>query len=766
MIRSQNPGPCEGFDEFAGKTWIYPNNMPVRGYQKAAVELALFNNAMIVLPTGFGKTFIAAVVMYNFYLWYPQGKIIFVAPTRPLVAQQIEECRKVSGIPARDSIELTGKTPQLKRQTFWETKRVFFATPQVIENDLANNLLPSKSVKCIVIDEAHKAQGGYAYVNIVRHLHENNRNGFRVLALSATPGSDITRVQQVMLNLYINEVMFRSEHSIDLMQFGNNKNSKAWTVDLTGKHREFVDKFIKMTDPIFKELHRAGLTYSQSSIDRVSKYCLIKGMEAAKRNDIPRPGVTKGKVTYLCASGIALSSKFELLTLYGLRVFYSSCMSTLNESRSSLRTITAGKVEFDVIINEIRQMFGDEVEPDPTKKPTRDLVVGHPKLSVVRDLLMKHFQEHEGTETRVIVFSKYRESVYDIVQTMRYYEPVIKPAAFVGQGNGAKSGGQGGMTQKDQIDLIKKFKAGVYNVLVATCVAEEGLDIGEVDLIICYDTSSSPISTTQRRGRTGRKRSGNVQTICTKGYEEKKLQDASRSRRLVEEQLFKKENYTTHKYRDAPRMVPSNVHPVCVSQWVEPSHDLDEIQEASTSKGRRRRRDEDEGEDEIDGDITPSMKKKKGTSKKITPLTSSKKSKANKSFSEDDELNTSDEDIFTPSTAKFTSAKSLLESQTSGTPRAPPRTNEGFGTPKVNVVSMSDGSQEGKSQTQEEEVSVVYNSFNNGESNGAQPVDAPVNEPSNPSVSFEDDDDVEWDDEFEAPPQPVFEPKQTSPNPI
>jgi Fanconi anemia group M protein len=145
-----NPGPCEGFDDFAGRRWIYPVNMPVRGYQKTAVEMALFHNAMIVLPTGFGKTFIAAVVMYNFYNWYPQGKIIFVAPTRPLVAQQINECKKVSGIPYSACVEITGMTSSDKRQQLIEERRVIFATPQVIENDLNNGILPAESLRAII----------------------------------------------------------------------------------------------------------------------------------------------------------------------------------------------------------------------------------------------------------------------------------------------------------------------------------------------------------------------------------------------------------------------------------------------------------------------------------------------------------------------------------------------------------------------------------------------------------------------------------------
>lgn len=60
------------------------------------------------LPTGLGKTLIAAIVMYNMYRWYPGYKIVFMAPTRPLVAQQAKACREITCIPKEQTIQLTG----------------------------------------------------------------------------------------------------------------------------------------------------------------------------------------------------------------------------------------------------------------------------------------------------------------------------------------------------------------------------------------------------------------------------------------------------------------------------------------------------------------------------------------------------------------------------------------------------------------------------------------------------------------------------------
>ena len=607
------PGPCEGFDRYAGQKWIYPNNMQVRSYQKAAVQKALFHNAMIVLPTGFGKTFIAAVVMYNFYRWYPQGKIIFVAPTRPLVAQQVQECRRISGIPKADCCELTGQTIAERREAFWIEKRVFFATPQVIENDLANGVLDARSVRCIVIDEAHRAQGGFAYVNIIKLLHELNRDGFRVLALSATPGSDIEKVRQVMENLLINDVMFRTDTSLDLMQYRNDKSVNAWTVELTGKHKAIVDAFIKMTGPIFQQIYKAGLSFSADTVDRVAKFCLVKGMQQLTNNQIDSARCP-GRLKLIIPAAIQLRSFFDYLTLYGLRVFYASIKKDLNEPRSRIKTVMAGNLEFDQMMSDLEAIFGEDIVPNPDKRPKVDLLQGHPKLAVVKDLLMKHFQANsEKTETRAIVFTKYRDSVLDIVQTLRAYEPFLKPAAFVGQG--ATTGIK--MTQKDQIRLIKDFKAGMYNVIVATCVAEEGLDIGEVDLIVCYDTSSSPISTVQRRGRTGRKRTGNVQTILTKGYEEKKLKQAGETRRTIESQLYNPKNYETHKYANAPLMYPADCPiPVCLEHQIFPEDigDDDSVVPLAERKKNKRRRQQTDEEDAVP--VDQKFVKKKGGRKK------------------------------------------------------------------------------------------------------------------------------------------------------
>jgi Fanconi anemia group M protein len=113
-----------------------------------------------------------------------------MAPTRPLVLQQADACFKIMGIPKSDVVQMTGQMHPNERKAKWATKRVFFLTPQVLSNDIEKDNVSIENFKCIVIDEAHKALGDYAFCKVIESL-KNVTKSFRVVALTATPGSDL-----------------------------------------------------------------------------------------------------------------------------------------------------------------------------------------------------------------------------------------------------------------------------------------------------------------------------------------------------------------------------------------------------------------------------------------------------------------------------------------------------------------------------------------------------------------------------------------------
>ena len=104
------------------------------------------------LPTGLGKTLIAAVLMYNYHRWFPDGQIIFMAPTKPFVAQQVEACHDAVGLPEEDTAQLDGNVPVERRRELWRKRRVFYCTPQTVANDLAKGVFDASRVVLLVVD--------------------------------------------------------------------------------------------------------------------------------------------------------------------------------------------------------------------------------------------------------------------------------------------------------------------------------------------------------------------------------------------------------------------------------------------------------------------------------------------------------------------------------------------------------------------------------------------------------------------------------------
>ena len=126
-----------------------------------------------------------------------------------------------------------------------------------------------------------------------------------------------------------------------------------------------------------------------------------------------------------------------------------------------------------------------------------------------------------------------------------------------------------GMTQKEQQQVVQDFKKGLFNVIVATCIGEEGLDIGEVDLIVHYDCVKSTVRNTQRNGRTGRKRAGRVVQLAladgavgagaSTSEDQRKLQASAKNSKKVFRMLSKM--YEAGKFRMLARPPPPSPRP-------------------------------------------------------------------------------------------------------------------------------------------------------------------------------------------------------------
>ncbi|XP_050307869.1 Fanconi anemia group M protein [Anthonomus grandis grandis] len=554
---SKNPE-TEGFDLQAGVSWIYPTNYPTREYQFNIIQEALLKNTLVSLPTGLGKTFIAAVVMFNFYRWYPNGKIIFMAPTRPLVKQQIDACYNIMAIPHKVTAELTGTKNSVSRADVWMEKRVFFVTPQVLQNDLETLSQLGGTIRCLVFDEAHKARGNHAYCQVVRKLVEDGHKYFRVLALSATPGSNTNDVSEVVQNLLISHLEFKTEESLDVKPYVFRRTLETVVVELGDKLMEVKEKFLKILDQNIRTLIKYKIVRGDCS--SLTKGKLFMLLQEYKRTNGSDKTPVANEIKRSLNKCISLYHAYELLIRHGLRSFVSFVTEHINNP------LMRGDFQVREIMEEVKSYLGPipdiQMLPDGSyPEIPKSIKFGHPKHYKLRDILISHFSSEEHKNSRVIVFFEYRESAMESHILLLQSRPLILPKLFLGQG--------GGVTQKIQLAVVKAFREGKCNTLLSTCIGEEGLDVGDVDLIVCFDISTkSPIRMVQRMGRTGRKRSGSVLVLVTEGKEQQTLKDCLIHKNNAFSHIFGSVHIRNSLFPNSPRLVPENLTPKCEKMFI------------------------------------------------------------------------------------------------------------------------------------------------------------------------------------------------------
>lgn len=567
LANKEEPPTHHKLDREAMNTWVYPTNLgTIRDYQFNIVQRGLYHNLLVALPTGLGKTFIAATIMLNWFRWTTESQLIFVAPTKPLVSQQVEACFNIAGIPRSATTMLTGETAARLRSEEYLTKRVFFMTPQTLMNDLANGNCDPKKIVLLVVDEAHRATGNYSYVEVVRLLRRFNKS-FRVLALTATPGASVEAVQAVIDGLDISRVEIRTESSLDIRQYVHSRKIDTQVFDYSEEMEMLMGLWQRSLQPVLNKLNGMN-AYWQKDPVALTPYGLTKARQvwmstAGKNANMGVKGMVNAIFTILSSRAHAT----DLLKFHGIGPFYQNLLAfrdttEAGEKGGKYRREITGSEHFQKLMS---LMQGWVSNPE---------FVGHPKLEYLRTVVLNHFLDAkestnianaEQSSTRIMVFVHYRDSAEEVAKVLKRHAPMIRPHVFVGQ---STAKGSEGMDQKKQLDIIDKFKRGIYNTIVATSIGEEGLDIGEVDLIVCYDSSASPIRMLQRMGRTGRKRAGNIVVLLMRGKEENSFAQAKDNYEKMQHMIAEGSRFTFHEDRSM-RIVPKDIQPIVDKKVIE-----------------------------------------------------------------------------------------------------------------------------------------------------------------------------------------------------
>jgi len=454
--------------QYLEKKYIQKNSIEKRDYQVNLATQAIKENCIVVLPTGLGKTTIALHVMAE-YLSKGTGGVLFLAPTRVLVNQHYEFLK--NNLTLDDISLITGEDTIQKRTKLWNNS-VICATPEIARNDLDRGIVTPEQFTLVIFDEVHRTVGDYAYSGIAQRFEDSSA---RILGMTATLPSEKEKATEILTRLKIASVAERTEDSLDVKPYTQETNTEWINVELPDELKAIQTLLKSSLDQRYDTLRENGIKLasqqSLSALLRIRQFVLNTNRRSAK------PLFTAIRIHYA----------LTMLEVHGITPFLKFCARA--QAKKGIG---------------VKELF--EVDPNFTRavslaKDAQSKGIEHSKIPKLKEIL-------DSVPGKALIFTSYRDSV-DLIYN-KLIEMGVSAGILIGKA------GDAGLKQKKQIETVQKFRDGIFQVLVATRVGEEGLDIAEVNQVIFYDNVPSSIRFIQRRGRTGRKDTGKLVVLIAK----------------------------------------------------------------------------------------------------------------------------------------------------------------------------------------------------------------------------------------------------------
>lgn len=464
-----------------------------RKYQIEVFQTCSLKNTLVILPTGLGKTLVALMLAIDRLLKFPNEKILFLAPTRPLAEQHLNYFK--TNLPELfGQMELfTGKTPAEKRQELWQRADLVFSTPQCISNDLKNNLYSLEPVSLLIEDECHHCIRNYSYTFVCQKYKEQAVHQ-RILGLTASPGHEKERINQICRNLDIKAVEIRTRESDDVKDYLQELNFDTIKLDFPEEFNKIRILLKKILDKKTDELKNRNLLFGSATKKNLLElqHRVMHTIASGNKHFNNLVGAS------VCAQALKIQHSLELLetqTLYSLDSYLQELVKKAEAKESRAVEKLVKQKEFVQSRTLITDLISKGIE--------------HPKLEKLKELVK------DNKRKKILVFGQYRNTVTKICKEINKISG-RNARVFVGQAKKGEGKNETGLSQKEQQDLLKEFALGNINVLAATSIGEEGLDIPEVDTVIFYEPVPSAIRKIQRAGRTARLSKGELIILLTK----------------------------------------------------------------------------------------------------------------------------------------------------------------------------------------------------------------------------------------------------------
>ncbi|XP_030097709.2 interferon-induced helicase C domain-containing protein 1 isoform X2 [Serinus canaria] len=502
-------------------------DLTLRDYQMEVAKPALNGeNIIICLPTGSGKTRVAVYITKDHLDKKKRasepGKVIVLVNKVPLVEQHLK--REFSPFLKRwyQVIGLSGDS-QLKI-SFPEVVRrndVIISTAQILENSLLNaskedeESVHLSDFSLIIIDECHHTQKEGVYNNIMRRYLKQKKKNVKlakenkplipqpqILGLTASPGvggaTSYSKAEEHILKICANldacRIMTVEEHASQLKNQVKEPSKKIVIAD-DKKRDPFKEKITEIMTEIqnYCQLHPK----SEFGTQTYEQWVIREERRAAKEEKRRERVCAEHLKKYNDA--LQINDTIRMVDAYNhLNNFYKeekSKKTVRSDDDDDDEPAVSKQDETDEFLIGLFHAKKKQLK-ELTTKPENE----NEKLTKLRNTLMEEFTKTE--EPRGIIFTKTRLSAFALFQWIKenpkFEEVGIKAHYLIGSGHKSE---MKPMTQNEQREVIDRFRCGNVNLLIATTVAEEGLDIKECNIVIRYGLVTNEIAMVQARGR-------------------------------------------------------------------------------------------------------------------------------------------------------------------------------------------------------------------------------------------------------------------------
>ncbi|KFA61203.1 hypothetical protein S40285_06443 [Stachybotrys chlorohalonatus IBT 40285] len=465
-----------------------------RAYQQEMFDHSLQRNTIVAMDTGSGKTQVAILRIAAELDKASTDKIIwFLAPTVSLCQQQFNVIRLQ--IPAVSIKIVTGEdNADTWSENIWATLldgvRIVVTTHQILLDALSHAAIKMSNLSLIIFDEAHCCRGKHPGGKIMTDFYHRQKGLGApvpaVLGLTASP--------------------FVKSRLVDLEILESTLDSKCITPTL---HREELVRHVsrpQIVTVVYPTPKDIVYTPSMASLsDVINDYDLYKDPYVIDlMTDQTEKNIRKLEKVFKKRDSF---TERQLQGLYSRSVSLCQQLGPWAADRFLSRTTTTFLNRLDsmddfhdwigaekLYLAELLQAIPQQNSPAPQAQD-----VSHKVGLLVKELASL------AEKVTGIIFVKERATVTMLHELLETCEPISKKfriGTLVGTSNmpGKRKDiyeFQGSSDPK----TLEKFRAGEINLLIATSVLEEGIDVPACNMVICFDEPSTPKSFIQRRGR-------------------------------------------------------------------------------------------------------------------------------------------------------------------------------------------------------------------------------------------------------------------------